>query len=84
MPATEVGTLYKNFLSKSMYSRCRWLPSDSQYLAIASQRCGRAKGTFLAFSRFMTEHDADKISEGIINDSGFIRFLGFGHSCDLL
>lgn len=80
----EVATLYKDFLSKSIYSRCRWLPSDSQYLTMTSQKCGRLKGTLLAFSRFMTEHDADKISEGIVNDDGHIRFLSFGRNCDLL
>lgn len=80
----EISTLYKDFLSKSMYSKCRWFPSDSQYLAISSQKCGRTRGTLLAFSRFMTESDADKISEGIVNDDGHIRFLGFGDNCELL
>lgn len=79
----EIATLYKDFLSKSMYSRCRWFPSDSQYLAIVSQKCGRLRGTLLAFSRFMTEHDANNISEGIVNDEGHLRFLSFGQSCDL-
>ena len=80
----EVGNLYKKFLSKSMYSRCRWLPSDSQYLAISSKKCGPIRGTILAFSRFMTEHDADKLSAGVVNDTGRIRFLDFGDNCDLL
>ncbi len=78
----EVAMLYRNVLAKSVYSKCRWLPSDSQYLTIVSQRCGRARGTFLAFARFMTEHDADKISEGAVNDGGHIRFLNFRNSCE--
>lgn len=81
---SEIHTLYKRFLSKSMYSRCRWLPSDSQYLSITSKKCGRLHGTILAFSRFMVEHDADKISEGVVNDNGHIRFVSFGDSCDFL
>ncbi len=81
--SNEVSTLYKEFLAKSMYSRCRWFPSDSQYLKIASEKCGNTKGTLLAFSRFMTEPDADKISAGLVNDHGHIRFLDFENTCDI-
>lgn len=80
--ANEVSTLYKGFLAKSMYSRCRWFPSDSEYMRIASIKCGAAKGTLLAFSRFMTEHDAYRIAEGMVNDNDHVRFLDFGHGCD--
>ena len=82
-PVNEIGILYKDFLAKSMYSRCRWFPSDSQYLAMISKKCGNTQATLLAFSRFMTEHDADKISEGIINDDGHLRFVDFKNTCDV-
>lgn len=83
-PPNEVGSLYKNFLAKSMYSQCRWFPSDSEYMKIMSNKCGSARGTVLAFARFMSEHDAYRISEGLVNDHGRIRFLGFRNSCELL
>jgi putative component of membrane protein insertase Oxa1/YidC/SpoIIIJ protein YidD len=82
--ASEVAILYRDFLSKSMYSRCRWLPSDSQYLTIMSNKCGRSKGLLLAFSRFMTENDAHLISDGIVNDDNHIRFLDLKDNCELL
>lgn len=80
----DVGFLYKKFLAKSMYSHCRWFPSDSQYMLIKSQECGSFRGTLLAFSRFMMEYDADKISKNIVNDHGYIRFLNFGsNNCEI-
>jgi putative component of membrane protein insertase Oxa1/YidC/SpoIIIJ protein YidD len=81
--ANQVGDLYKNFLAKSMYSKCRWFPSDSEYMKITSRQCGQMKGTLLAFSRFMGEHDAYRISKQIVNDHEHIRFLNFGRDCDL-
>jgi len=81
--SNEVGTLYKDVLSKSMYSRCRWYPSDSQYLALISQKCGRAKGTLFAFSRFMMEADAGRISSGVVNDDGHVRFVDFRDYCEI-
>ncbi len=80
---TEVGVLYKNVFAKSMYSKCRWYPSDSQYMAIHAKRCGATRGTLLAVARFMTEHDAVHVADEVVNDHNHIRFVDFGGSCEL-
>jgi len=74
----DVGSLYKNFLAKSMSSRCRWLPSDSQYMNLKTVKCGQARGTIFAFARFMNESNAADISKDIVSDNHYIRFLNFG------
>lgn len=81
---SDLGLLYQNVLSKSMYSKCRWYPSDSQYLSLKTKECGAYRGTVLAFSRLMLENDADKISAGVVNESHHLRFVDFGVGCDLL
>lgn len=80
----DIGVAYKSLFARSMYSACRWFPSDSEFLKISSQRCGPTRGTVLAFARFMSEHDAERISQGIVVDQNRIRFLGLSNDCNLL
>lgn len=81
--SNEIGVLYKDVLAKSMYSDCRWLPSDSQFMAIKSRQCGQGRGFVMAFSRFMTEHDANNFSKDIVVDNGRIHFINFGDGCEV-
>lgn len=82
-PTNPLGSLYRGALGKTMYSHCRWFPSDSQYLEIATLHCGAPRGTVLAISRFMREYDAHRITDQFVNDRGLLRFLDFGKSCDV-
>ena len=72
---TEIEKIYKDVFAKSMYSKCQWLPSDSQYLKIKTTQCGQARGSFLAVGRFLAEADAALISEHAVNDQGRLRFV---------
>ncbi len=45
--------LYREGLARTLYSRCKWFPSDSRYAQIAQNRCGAFRGGMMAFSRFM-------------------------------
>ena len=81
--SNEVHSLYRNVFSKTMYSKCRWFPSDSQFLAIKSKACGSATGTVLAFGRFMSEADAVMVGSEILNDHGHIRFYDLDSSCEV-
>jgi putative component of membrane protein insertase Oxa1/YidC/SpoIIIJ protein YidD len=78
-----VGNLYRGFLSKSMYSKCRWFPSDSEYLKLKSLECGQLRSTILAFARFMSENDASDLASEVLNDHGHIRFLNYKVGCEL-
>lgn len=78
----EVGVLYKNLLARSISSRCRWFPSDSQYMNIVSRKCGSARGTLFAFARFMTEADAFRLGDGAVNDHNHTRFVDFKDDCE--
>ena len=86
-PSTVVASndivrhFYKNYLAKTMFSRCDWYPSDSQYLNLVSRRCGQAIGLTLAVSRFMMEADANRISGSWVNDQGHLRFEWYGNYC---
>lgn len=82
-PTNQLGTLYKGALGKSMYSHCRWLPSDSQYLEISTIQCGAFRGTISAISRFMREYDAHRLTDQVVNDHGLIRFVDFSKDCDV-
>jgi hypothetical protein len=84
MARQEVDILYKQMFSRSMYSNCRWFPSDSEYMRIMSRRCGSAKGLIKGYARFTTEFEAFRLSEGSVNDHGRLRFVQFGDDCDLL
>ena len=79
--SNELGHLYRGFLARSMYSRCHWLPSDSQYLNLATAQCGPVKGAVMAISRFMTEPDVSKINSNVVDDHGRIRFVDFEMNC---
>jgi len=76
--------LYRGFLAKSMYSRCHWFPSDSQYMKLASAKCGPLKGTLMAIARFMSEPNAQSFNSSVVNDHGRIRFVDFEINCDAL
>lgn len=80
---TEIEKIYKDVFAKSMYSKCQWLPSDSQYLKIKAKQCGQARGSLLAVGRFLAEADAALISEHAVNDQGRLRFVNLRESCDV-
>jgi hypothetical protein len=80
---TEIEKIYKDVFAKSMYSKCQWLPSDSQYLEIKSKQCGQARGSLFAVGRFLAEADAALISEHAVNDRGRLRFVNLRESCDI-
>jgi putative component of membrane protein insertase Oxa1/YidC/SpoIIIJ protein YidD len=82
-PSNDLGPLYKRLFTQSIYSRCQWLPSDSQYLNFSSAKCGPLRGTFLTVGRFMSESNVSDLSSQAVNDHGRIRFIDFGRSCDL-
>jgi hypothetical protein len=47
--------VYRSFLARSLYSRCRMWPSDSRWFDARAQRCGAAGTTFRAAARLYLE-----------------------------
>ena len=81
---TEIEKIYKDFFAKSMYSKCQWFPSDSEFLKIKTKQCGQARGSLLAIGRFLAEPDASQISVHPINDRNRLRFVNLRESCEIL
>lgn len=79
----EFFLLYKELFSKSMYSECRWMPSDSEYSMWMSQKCGHVKGVVFSVSRFMKESDAYRHSAKTLVDHNHLRFEDFNESCQI-
>ena len=80
---TEIEKVYTDVFSKTMYSKCRWLPSDTQYLKIKTNSCGQARGSILAIGRFIMESDAFMISNETVNDNGHLGFVYSKAGCDV-
>jgi hypothetical protein len=82
-PNSMLGFLYKNLFAKSMYSKCRWLPSDSKYLNIKTSECGSGIATIKAVGRFLDEFDADMLTTEKIIDQGHMKFFDFDEGCNV-
>lgn len=81
--SNELTGLYRGVIARSLYSRCQWFPSDSEFMAWKSRECGPLKGTLFAFGRFMMESDASRLGSDTILESGRLRFVDFGGSCEI-
>lgn len=72
---------YRQVVAKTLYSHCKWFPSDSRYAQTAQNRCGGVKGGMMAFSRFMMEEDAIKMGYPVINNHDHIESVDFPDEC---
>jgi hypothetical protein len=75
--------MYKDVLSSTMYSKCTWLPSDSQHFRIQQKKCGSAKALFSAFGRFLNEYDAYRLALSTTKYNGHLHFIHLEDSCEL-
>ncbi len=80
---SDILILYQQFFAKSMYSKCRWFPSDSGYLKLKSLNCGSGVATLKSIGRFLDEFDADKLTLDTIVDQGHRKFFDFDEGCDV-
>ena len=51
--------VYRSFLARSLFSRCRMLPSDSRLFDLRAADCGAAVATYLGAARLYLEVAAD-------------------------
>lgn len=72
---------YRNFLSKTLFSDCKWFPSDSAYTQIAQNKCGPLKGALMGIARFMNETDAANIGYPLLIVDHKIHFKDFPNEC---
>lgn len=75
--------IYRNVLSKTLYSHCKWFPSDSEYTRLMQKRCGLAQGTLIGFSRFMREEDAAQMGYPIMKATNQLNFVDLPNACSL-
>lgn len=80
-PKGAAVSAYHQVFSKTLYSHCRWFPSDSRYAQIAQQKCGAGQGALMAFSRFLYEEDATKMGYPIVINDNHLESVNFPHEC---
>ena len=72
---------YRSFVAPSLFTRCKWYPSDSQFAMVLQNKCGSIHGGIAAFARFSYEEDASRMGYGIFNDKGQIKYVDMPASC---
>lgn len=78
---TSAVRFYREGLAQTLYSHCRWFPSDSGYAQLAQNRCGSLKGGVMAFSRFLNESDATQLGYPVIINHGHLESVDFFNEC---
>ncbi|MFZ4402630.1 MAG: membrane protein insertion efficiency factor YidD [Pseudobdellovibrionaceae bacterium] len=73
--------IYRSAFAPTLYSRCKWFPSDSNYATVAQNKCGATQGALMAFSRFLSEEDAPRMGYNAINNKGHIEYVDFPTRC---
>ena len=73
--------LYRNVLSKTLFSDCKWFPSDSAYTQRAQNKCGPLKGALMGIARFMVESDAAQMGYPLVLVDHKIHFKDFPNEC---
>ncbi len=67
--------LYRGGLSRSLYSRCKMFPSDSQAFDLRAASCGPLSLSVLAISRLLLEEEAGPEVLPITFAEGRLRWL---------
>jgi hypothetical protein len=57
-PPAAATRVYRDFLARSMFSRCRMIPTDSQLFDLRARRCGSVPAAVLGWSRMLLEVEA--------------------------
>lgn len=76
-------SVYRNGIAKTLYSQCKWFPSDSTYTSIAQKKCGVLTGTMLGFARFMNEQDAAYMGYPTVHFRNHLNFVDLPNECTL-
>ena len=76
-------SLYQQILRPSLYSKCDYYPSDSQYSQILSQKCGTIPSLFKTFNRFLREPDASHFGLSMVTPVNETYFLHLPSDCDV-
>lgn len=76
-------SLYQQILRPSLYSKCDYYPSDSQYSQILSQRCGTVSSLFKTFDRFLREPDASHFGLSMVTPLNETHFLHLPTDCEI-
>lgn len=80
-PGGALG-LYRQFLSRSMWSRCRWLPSDSNYFRRVRRSCGPAFAAFLSAARILAEPDSARLGKHVVVYGRRVRWIDLAPRCE--
>ncbi len=76
-------SLYQQILRPSLFSKCDYYPSDSQYSQILSQRCGTVSSLFKTFDRFLREPDASHFGLSMVTPLNETYFLHLPTDCEI-
>jgi hypothetical protein len=75
-PAPAVTTsAYRDVLSKSIYSRCRMVPTDSEMFDILLKRCGVVRAVLRSSARLFLERAATPAYLRPVRIEGHLRWL---------
>jgi hypothetical protein len=81
-PSTSFET--RRALDGVLYSRCRWLPSDSAFFEGTARTCGTLKAAVFALGRSFEEFDiASDPKRPVVNHSGHLRWVHMPLECPL-
>ncbi len=58
IPPAAATQVYRGFLARSMFSRCRMIPTDSQLFDVRARRCGALRAAVLGWARLLLETSA--------------------------
>ena len=70
--------VYRNVLSRSLYSRCRMFPSDSELFDRRARTCGATVGAVLGASRLLLETEASPEILPVTFADGRLRWFDNG------
>ncbi len=73
---------YRNLLSRTLGSHCRYFPSDSRYHLTLSKKCGPGRATIKSMSRFLLEYDAPQLGHPFVFEAGTLHYEDLPDDCN--
>lgn len=80
-PAEGSVLAYQNIFALTLYSNCKWYPSDSNFAQVAQKKCGTLRGGLMAFSRFLMEEDAVRMGYPLVIYENHLESVDFPDEC---
>jgi hypothetical protein len=79
--ATVATRAYRSLLARSLFSRCRMLPGDSELYDLRAHRCGTVAAVYLAGARLLLEVAASPAVLPPVVHDGRVRWFHAPDAC---